>query len=291
MLLCVARLDCKSKDASNHIVCGVLWHYSNGIWNSNLCLRLDHSAMGDLQNSPSATGDHQYRARCGCVRRRFGSAVPYILLAAVAKWPSVGEPAQLDHHITVNTGALTSIISVLSVILFATEPHSLAFLALTTIQSKLYSVSFLGSLNARQRIRNNMQSSPQVFPSVEFSDRNTMPATSPQIEVFRQTVVMTDTTDDDMAGARLNFIRTHSCRTAARSRAHITFDPSIDESSLKPSWPCLGPFLIILDAELRPLPHDSRSQLFTICPRTPVHYKSSLRLPSDRRVSCDMTTQ
>ncbi|OBZ69443.1 hypothetical protein A0H81_10661 [Grifola frondosa] len=48
---------------------------------------------------------------------------------------------------TVNTGALTSAISVLTIIMFAVQKESLVFLALGAVQSKLYANSFLGSLN------------------------------------------------------------------------------------------------------------------------------------------------
>ncbi|OBZ66544.1 hypothetical protein A0H81_13383 [Grifola frondosa] len=94
----------------------------------------------------------------------------------------------------VNTGAITSIVSVLGVIFFATMKNSLIFLGILEIQSKLYANSFLGSLNARTHIRNKY-SNPAQYPSFEFSTRSnirTVAPPVPQVEVFQQTVVTND---------------------------------------------------------------------------------------------------
>ncbi|KAL1949775.1 hypothetical protein VTO73DRAFT_8656 [Trametes versicolor] len=103
----------------------------------------------------------------------------------------------------VNTGAITGTASVLCVILFATQKQSLTFLGLVEIQAKLYSNSFLGSLNARAHIRNKNNPGAQ-YPSFEFSSGNGFRAagppqsqvpvirTQPKVEVYQQTIVHDD---------------------------------------------------------------------------------------------------
>ncbi|OBZ69394.1 hypothetical protein A0H81_10676 [Grifola frondosa] len=79
---------------------------------------------------------------------------------------------------TVNTGALTSFFSVLIVIMFAVQKESLVFAALVEMQSKLYANSFLGSLNARQHIRNKL-SENSGYPTIELSNRSQFKTTVP----------------------------------------------------------------------------------------------------------------
>ncbi|KAI0366218.1 hypothetical protein BV20DRAFT_1055815 [Pilatotrama ljubarskyi] len=96
----------------------------------------------------------------------------------------------------VNSGAITASASVLSVILYATQTHSLVFLGLVEIQGKLYANSFLGSLNARSHIRN--KNTAAQYPSFEFSSnsgfRGVPPPvmSAPKVEVFQQTIVTND---------------------------------------------------------------------------------------------------
>ncbi|OBZ69408.1 hypothetical protein A0H81_10650 [Grifola frondosa] len=75
----------------------------------------------------------------------------------------------------VNTGALTSAVSVLTVVTFAVQKESLVFLALGVMQSKLYANSFLGSLNARQHIRNMLSE----YPTIELSNSSQFKTTVP----------------------------------------------------------------------------------------------------------------
>ncbi|KAI0749917.1 hypothetical protein C8Q80DRAFT_1102387 [Daedaleopsis nitida] len=84
----------------------------------------------------------------------------------------------------VNTGAITCSASILCVILFAVQKNSLTFLGLVEIQAKLYSNSFLGSLNARSHIRNK---SVRTFSS----SGSGMPR-APALEVYQHTVVEDD---------------------------------------------------------------------------------------------------
>ncbi|KAI0640562.1 hypothetical protein C8Q79DRAFT_444074 [Trametes meyenii] len=111
----------------------------------------------------------------------------------------------------VNTGAITAIFSILSVVLFVTRKQSLIFLGLVEIQSKLYANSFLGSLN----IRGDHTDKPSnaQFATYEFTPRGTSSAarlprfrthgtsldiiTSPQVSTHQQTVVMRDNGEID----------------------------------------------------------------------------------------------
>ncbi|OBZ66576.1 hypothetical protein A0H81_13376 [Grifola frondosa] len=128
------------------------------------------------------------------------SCLIYYLRRSRGSWESSNNRLHLIMVYTVNTGAITSIVSVLCVILFATEKGSLAFLGLVEIQSKLYANSFLASLNARQHIRNKFNSGSNYYPSIEFSSRSqyrsTVPA--PQVEIFQQTVVTDDNGETDL---------------------------------------------------------------------------------------------
>ncbi|KAI0637551.1 hypothetical protein C8Q77DRAFT_374311 [Trametes polyzona] len=109
----------------------------------------------------------------------------------------------------VNTGAITAIASLLSVILFATQKQSLVFLGLVEIQSKLYANSFLGSLNVRAAGRDNKTTNGS-YGGYEFTPRRApMPRpprfrspvstdfTVPQVAVHQQTVVMHDNGEMD----------------------------------------------------------------------------------------------
>ncbi|KAI0706747.1 hypothetical protein C8T65DRAFT_651860 [Cerioporus squamosus] len=82
----------------------------------------------------------------------------------------------------VNTGAITCTASILCVILFAVQKNSLTFLGLVEIQAKLYSNSFLGSLNARSHIRNS-----KSIPTFSSSAPRV-----PVLEVYQHTIVEDD---------------------------------------------------------------------------------------------------
>ncbi|TFK92885.1 hypothetical protein K466DRAFT_594821 [Polyporus arcularius HHB13444] len=94
----------------------------------------------------------------------------------------------------VNSGAITATASILSVILYATQKQSLVFLGLVEIQGKLYANSFLGSLNARSHMRNQVNSAAQgpSFDSYSNSGFRSVAPAVPKVEVYRQTVVTND---------------------------------------------------------------------------------------------------
>ncbi|CDO76359.1 hypothetical protein BN946_scf185011.g23 [Trametes cinnabarina] len=110
----------------------------------------------------------------------------------------------------VNTGAITAISSVLSVILFATQKKSLVFLGLVEIQSKLYANSFLGSLNVRAAHRNTPSSAtyeftPRRAPVIrppQFRTPGDAEFTVPRVAVHQQTVVMRDNGEVDVSSLR-----------------------------------------------------------------------------------------
>ncbi|KAH0826381.1 hypothetical protein J3R83DRAFT_5346 [Lanmaoa asiatica] len=52
---------------------------------------------------------------------------------------------------TINTGALTSLFAILVIITFVALPGNLYFTAFVQVQSKLYAISMLASLNARKK--------------------------------------------------------------------------------------------------------------------------------------------
>ncbi|KAI0717573.1 hypothetical protein C8T65DRAFT_641012 [Cerioporus squamosus] len=107
---------------------------------------------------------------------------------------------------SVNTGAMTAIFSILSLVLFLTERHSLVYLGLIEIQTKLYSNSLLGNLNISAITPETpigMPTHPNTYKltprrSLEFRTRmprSDMPA--PQVTVMQETVVMRDELDYD----------------------------------------------------------------------------------------------
>lgn len=56
---------------------------------------------------------------------------------------------------SINTGAVTSFCAVLVIIMFLCLPTNLAFVGVVQVQSKLYAISLLASLNNRERLRIN----------------------------------------------------------------------------------------------------------------------------------------
>ncbi|KAI0709801.1 hypothetical protein C8Q76DRAFT_798588 [Earliella scabrosa] len=107
---------------------------------------------------------------------------------ATGAWPK--ESNSMVNRIllyAVNTGAITCTASLLCVILFAVQKNSLTFLGLVEIQAKLYSNSFLGSLNARSHIRSK---SVRTFSSTNSAFHNA--GRVPKLEVYQHTVVEDD---------------------------------------------------------------------------------------------------
>ncbi|KAG1896803.1 uncharacterized protein F5891DRAFT_1192703 [Suillus fuscotomentosus] len=72
---------------------------------------------------------------------------------------------------TINTGAVTSFCAVLVVIMFLGLPNNLAFVGFVQVQSKLYAISLLASLNNRKRL----EVTDQNFRSVEGVASSHMP--------------------------------------------------------------------------------------------------------------------
>ncbi|KAH8102915.1 hypothetical protein BXZ70DRAFT_1006099 [Cristinia sonorae] len=91
---------------------------------------------------------------------------------------------------TINSGFITMICSTLSVVTFVVLPSSLVFAGLVQMSSKLYANSFLGTLNARQRLRKRSNNpsilNRPVSDSVTLSTRFSI-GTKPQIEVYQIT--------------------------------------------------------------------------------------------------------
>ncbi|KAI0758991.1 hypothetical protein C8Q74DRAFT_1372873 [Fomes fomentarius] len=75
--------------------------------------------------------------------------VYYILRAEARGESPYGNRADLVLACAVDTGAVTAVFSLLSVVLFGTQRHSLAFLGFIEMQTKLYANCLLGSLNVR----------------------------------------------------------------------------------------------------------------------------------------------
>lgn len=85
----------------------------------------------------------------------------------------------------INTGALTMLVSLAIILTFALLKDSLVFAGLVEVQSKLYTIAFLATLNARQHWRVRNKNVVHEIISMEMSPR--MPAgqdpTSPLVSV------------------------------------------------------------------------------------------------------------
>ncbi|EPQ57813.1 hypothetical protein GLOTRDRAFT_103827 [Gloeophyllum trabeum ATCC 11539] len=103
----------------------------------------------------------------------------------------------------INTGALTTVFSLIIVITFAAMNGSLVFLAFVEIQSKLYANSFLASLNARRKLMNSGARGANGYPTYELSNggrshirsNTTGPVLTDgrvQIEIFHETTRIVD---------------------------------------------------------------------------------------------------
>ncbi|KZT19319.1 hypothetical protein NEOLEDRAFT_977673 [Neolentinus lepideus HHB14362 ss-1] len=94
---------------------------------------------------------------------------------------------------TINTGLITSIVSVVIVVTYASLPSTLVFLGLVEIQSKLYANSFLASLNARSHILNHGPSHSEYSSGNSSRNRRIhnppMPA---QISILQETTHTVD---------------------------------------------------------------------------------------------------
>ncbi|KAI0773592.1 hypothetical protein C8Q74DRAFT_1368165 [Fomes fomentarius] len=111
---------------------------------------------------------------------------------------------------TVDTGALTAVFSLLSVILFGTQQHNLVFLGFIEMQTKLYANCLLGSLNVRALSNSHTcdaesatyQLRQQHLPHLHFG-----PGHVTNVTVVRETVI----THEDG----------HSCNADSRKSAVI----------------------------------------------------------------------
>ncbi|KAG1719218.1 hypothetical protein EDB19DRAFT_727074 [Suillus lakei] len=83
---------------------------------------------------------------------------------------------------SVNTGAVTSFCAILVVVMFLGLPNNLAFVGFVQVQSKLYAISFLASLNTRKR----REMSKETVPVVEGVAFSLMPSFS-AFKTSRQT--------------------------------------------------------------------------------------------------------
>ncbi|EPQ57835.1 hypothetical protein GLOTRDRAFT_136687 [Gloeophyllum trabeum ATCC 11539] len=89
---------------------------------------------------------------------------------------------------TINTGLITSIVSVVIVVTYASLPSTLIFLGLVEIQSKLYANSFLASLNARTHILNRGNRSHSEYSSGRSHSARVHHAQVPaQISILQET--------------------------------------------------------------------------------------------------------
>ncbi|THH28663.1 hypothetical protein EUX98_g5518 [Antrodiella citrinella] len=78
---------------------------------------------------------------------------------------------------TVETGMITAVTTVVSLICWVTMPHNLIFLALHFTISKLYANSALATLNTRRALRARTQQSGEL-PTIRSENINTYPANS-----------------------------------------------------------------------------------------------------------------
>ncbi|KAI1786764.1 hypothetical protein LXA43DRAFT_754538 [Ganoderma leucocontextum] len=120
----------------------------------------------------------------------------------------------------VNTGAITCSASILCVILFAVQKNSLTFLGLVEIQAKLYSNSFLGSLNARGHIRSK---SVRTFTSSAASNFRVGTPRVPVLEVYQHTVIEDDRTPKSPESAHFDLKSLRSPTVSLKSPTDAEF--------------------------------------------------------------------
>ncbi|PIL32178.1 hypothetical protein GSI_05423 [Ganoderma sinense ZZ0214-1] len=120
----------------------------------------------------------------------------------------------------VNTGAITCSASILCVILFAVQKNSLTFLGLVEIQAKLYSNSFLGSLNAREHIRSK---SVRTFSSSAASNFRVGTPRVPVLEVYQHTVIEDDRTPKSPDSAHFDLKSLRSPTVSLKSPTDAEF--------------------------------------------------------------------
>lgn len=117
---------------------------------------------------------------------------------------------------TINSGALTSLASTLIPIMFAADGNSLAYLGLVEIQSKLYSNTFLATLNARQYIRDKFADDhvPYANSSMHFGSRfpqataMSEPGSLPLVEMVKPDELTTATNNSTRSGFNINDMKT-----------------------------------------------------------------------------------
>ncbi|KAK7689095.1 hypothetical protein QCA50_007786 [Cerrena zonata] len=83
----------------------------------------------------------------------------------------------------VNSGAITMVVSIVIVLTFVFLKNSLVFAGFVTLAGKLYSNSFLGTLNARSYLRGKSQGSG--YQSAELSNMGPGRSKHPQVHVSR----------------------------------------------------------------------------------------------------------
>ncbi|EIW75864.1 hypothetical protein CONPUDRAFT_76917 [Coniophora puteana RWD-64-598 SS2] len=175
---------------------------------------------------------------------------------------------------TINTGALTSIGAILVPVAFLALPKSTAFLGVLQVQTKLYSISFMASLNSR---KSTIAHAERKVPTVEGTPLATLPQTPrllkhfsmrksgegmsepvlPRIEIQRTTVTdvylergdvdgndIRDSDDDALSSQdRKHYVS----RDAKRSTLSVPETPSSPRSPLRPASgerPRLAPIVV-----------------------------------------------
>ncbi|TFK46701.1 hypothetical protein OE88DRAFT_1739312 [Heliocybe sulcata] len=105
----------------------------------------------------------------------------------------------------INTGAITSLVSVLILITYASIHTQLVFMGLVEIQSKLYANSLLGSLNARSHVLKQGRNTLEFTTALESGPviHEWRAPTGNQISVLRETIRTVDELPmDDLAKRR-----------------------------------------------------------------------------------------
>ncbi|CAL1703505.1 unnamed protein product [Somion occarium] len=105
----------------------------------------------------------------------------FYLFRSEAAWISAESVVRGLIAYTVNTGALTTIASLLVLVTFLSLKQSLLFGGLLMLRSKLYSISFLGTLNARHGAQTG------AFPTTGYTTTGYTSTNESELTTFRGT--------------------------------------------------------------------------------------------------------
>ncbi|KAI0687247.1 hypothetical protein C8Q76DRAFT_760479 [Earliella scabrosa] len=102
----------------------------------------------------------------------------------------------------IETGSATALFSLLSVVMFIAQRHSLVFLGFIEMQTKLYANALLASLNVRALTSTNETSTSQLgtyqlrhrrtIPRLQFRSQDTIA----NVTIFRETVIVREDNND-----------------------------------------------------------------------------------------------